>query len=107
MHAVTQGENVALGDDRLDIVLPVRTATAMTPYDMRFARNLAQKITDEIQTLHTELGNGSQIVADNPHATGMRCTRHVGMIAGLVAALNHIRTVEDEMSGKSRREKGE
>ena len=76
-------------------------------YEIRVLANLRQRIIEDINTKHTELGSGALIVADDATSTGMKCTRHIGAIAGLKAALSHIQEVEDEMSGKLKSRKGD
>lgn len=77
----------------------------MNPFDSRFVANLHALIAEDLQRLHTELGNGSQMIADDAAASGMRCARQIGVIAGLKAALGHIQQINDEMSGKSDKKK--
>lgn len=76
-----------------------------TPFDSRFAQNLYTRITEDLNRAHTELGNGSQIVADDASATGMKCAKHMGIILGLKSALTHIEQVNDEMNGKGDKKK--
>lgn len=72
-------------------------------YEGRFLSNLRQRIADELNARHTELGNGTQIVADDAAATGMRCARIMGAISSLKGVLELINQIEDEMSGKSKK----
>lgn len=72
-------------------------------YEGRFLSNLRQRIAEDLTARHTELGNGTQIVADDAAATGMRCARIMGAISSLKNVLTMIDQIEDEMSGKSKK----
>ena len=73
-------------------------------FEHRFLQILASKLSEDADRLHVELGSGALIVADNPAATGMRCARQMGVIAGLRAAIKHISDTEIEMSQKPKRD---
>ena len=78
----------------------------MIPFEARFVSNLRAAIADQLTTLHTELGSGTLIMKDET-STALKCVRHMGVIAGLKAALAAIEQVENEMSGKTAKKKGE
>ena len=71
----------------------------MTPWDIRFVRELESGIHEAIRKAESELGNGSQLKADAA-TTGMMCARYMGEIRGLNLSLLHIRQVHDAMTGK-------
>ena len=72
----------------------------MNPYDSRFAQELQKRIVAQLTQVHSELGNGSQIIRDDAAATGMNCAKHIGKIAGLEAALALMKEVDKHMNGK-------
>ena len=76
------------------------------PYDERFQANLTKLLTKKLSEVHADLGNGTLIVQDDAAATGMRCARQMGMIAGLKSALAFIEQVEHEMSAKTKTPQG-
>ena len=78
----------------------------MIPFEARFVSNLRAAIADQLTTLHTELGSGTLIMKDEA-STALKCVRHMGVIAGLKSALAAIEQVENEMSGKTAKKKGE
>ena len=76
-------------------------------FESRFISNVTERIAQQISDLHTELGSGSAVIANDAAATGMKCVRIIGKIEGLKAALIHIKQIEEEMSGKSEKKKRE
>lgn len=74
----------------------------MMPYDGHVIKELKQRIADDLTKLHSELGAGTLIVADNSGVSTMRMIRHIGRIDGLKMAIALIRSIEDDMSGKNR-----
>lgn len=56
-------------------------------------------MADELTTVHTELGNGTQFIRDDAAATGMNCAHYIGRIAALRFALEILQEVEDQMFG--------
>ena len=77
-------------------------ADQMIPFEARFVSNLRAAIADQLTTLHTELGSGTLIMKDET-STALKCVRHMGVIAGLRSALEMIKQVEEEMSGKTKK----
>ena len=78
---------------------------SITPYDTRFIQNLHAKISEDLQKTYQDLGSGTQIIRDNAAATGMACARYVGRIAGLQSALEYIKEINEDMSGKATKKK--
>lgn len=78
----------------------------MIPFEARFVSNLRTAIADQMTTLHNELGSGTLIMKDEA-STALKCVRHMGVIAGLRSALEMIKQVEEDMSGKTTKKKGE
>lgn len=73
-------------------------------YERRFLAELQQRIHDDLTRLHAELGDG-KLLANEPGQTGIQYARHVGKIAGLRAALTHVRQIDDDLSGRKEKEK--
>lgn len=69
------------------------------PFDVRFTQQLKTLIAEDLTRLHTELGNGSQIVPDAA-TTGMKCTGYMGEIKAMKRALDLIDHVNDKLTGK-------
>lgn len=76
-------------------------------YESRIIERLRQRLHEDRERKRDEMGNGSQMVADDAAATGMRCAKVMGHIQGLTDAINHIRAIEEELSGKRKPPKGE
>ena len=105
MRSKPQGYAVTAHHDEHDHVLAMG-AGQMIPFEARFVSNLRAAIADQLTTLHTELGSGTLIMKDET-STALKCVRHMGVIAGLKSALAAIEQVENEMSGKTAKKKGE
>ena len=75
------------------------------PYDTKFLNELHAAITFELTKLRTDLGSGTQVVANDASATGMAYARYVGRIFGLETALELILQINDDMNGKNRNKK--
>ena len=76
------------------------------PFESRALEELRQEIAKDLTRLHTELGNGSQVVWGDAAATGMRCAHQMGQIKGLEHVLrNLIKHVTDRMNGKDQKTK--
>ena len=72
------------------------------PYSIRFAQLLRERLSEDLNDEHTKLGNGTQIVANDAAATGMKCAKAMGIIDGLKTALDRIKRVHEEMQGKDK-----
>ena len=78
---------------------------AMNPhFDTRVLQTADTRIRECISQHETELGNGTQIVADDAAATGMKAARHMGIIRGLNLALQLMEGVHKEMTGKAKKD---
>lgn len=74
------------------------------PYESRFIKKLRGDIIAELQRAHEELGKGTQIVSGDAAATGMNCVRYMGRIQAFNDVLKLIEQIENEMSGRAKRD---
>lgn len=72
-------------------------------FEPRLIAGVRKRLAEDLDRFRVELGSGSQLVGDDPTATGMRTARYVGRIEGLTRALVAIDEVEDELSGKAKK----
>ena len=72
--------------------------------EQRLMQEIKARIQEDLDRLHRELGNGSQLAADAA-TTGMRCAKHMGAISGLMEALKSIDRAYDDLTGKVKKER--
>ena len=72
----------------------------LSDLDIRFAKHLYAYLVEEQDRQRRNLASGSQIIAEDAAATGMRCARSIGLIAGLEWAVKAIADVEKDLTGK-------
>lgn len=68
--------------------------------DTRFAQLSFDAVVSALDEAHQTLASGSQIIRDDAAATGMNCARYIGLIEGLKTALDILKRIDAEMSGK-------
>lgn len=69
-------------------------------YEQRLLTDWRKLVFAELDTAHTQLGSGTQIVDGDASATGMKCARLVGVIHGLRMALQLMDAAEKGVSVK-------
>ena len=71
------------------------------PWDSQYALRLRNNLADRLSKVHRDLGSGTQLIRDDAAASGMNCAKYVGIISGLEQALEAMKEVEKDMSGKA------
>ena len=74
-------------------------------FDSRVLQTADVRIREAITQHETELGNGTAcVVPDDAAATGMKASRHMGIIRGLKLALQLMEGAHKEMTGKAKKD---
>ncbi len=75
-------------------------------YDIQALNMLDAHLVQALDSAHSALASGTQIIRDDAAATGMACAQSIGRIAGLKVARDLVAQVEDELMGRKDRKKG-
>jgi hypothetical protein len=76
------------------------------PFESRALEYLRQEIVKDLTRLHTELGNGSQILWDDAATSAMKCVSHMGQIKYAEHVLTTLmKHVNDRMNGKDEKKR--
>lgn len=69
--------------------------------DVRFGREMAKRITEDIQATYAAFGQGAWINRDDVAATGMQAVLLQATIAVLNRALTHIEETDKALTGRA------
>lgn len=75
------------------------------PYESRALVLMREKLTEDLQALHTYLGDGSFIIREDSSASGMNCARVVGKIEGLKLAMTRLTETSEDLSDRPKDKK--
>lgn len=80
---------------------------ATNPYESRALVLMREKLNEDLQALHTHLGDGKFLVYEDAAASGMNCAKIIGKIDGLRLAMVRLTETSEDLSDRPKDKKVE